>query len=608
LRPKYLRYNLWSASSECTPTIAEWSETATPLPRPPLVELNNPIALQTITQNPSLFEIVTPINVDRFERLLEDHPNPLFVQSVCSGLREGFWPWANTLKDGYPVTYDGSRTPPTDAAKVNFIREQCNTEVQKRRFSESFGTDLLPGMYCMPVHAVPKPGSTDLRMVTDHSAGMYSLNSMINHDLVTGYPLDNMIHMGEMLLSYHRNAQGDRRLVMWKSDIAEAYRLMPLHPFWQIKQVNTVDGLRYIDRNNAFGSSASGAIFIAFNSLVAWIAKNKRDIQYLATYVDDSSGFDLEDDLLYYAPYNMAFPRHQTMLLELWDELSIPHKRKKQIFGSIIPVIGIDVDPNAMTLSLSAEKRSDICDALHAWAMKPINNAKPNYQLKHWQQMGGWINWAFNVFPLLRPCLNNFYPKLSGNHEPTRRIWVNNTIRDDFAWAARHIESSSGVHIFRASEWDPSLADFTAYCDACPEGLGFWYPSMQLGFYAPTPKDCEIPVIFYFEALCVFCALKDIAPRVHKGARVVIYTDNMNTVQIFNSLACLPAYNHLLRRSVDILLATKIDLRVLHISGGENTVADSLSRCQFTTALDVIPRLHIQPFQPPRWTLGAAEK
>ena len=94
----------------------------------------------------------------------------------------------------------------------------------------------------------------------------------------------------------------------------------------------------------------------------------------------------------------------------------------------------------------------------------------------------------------------------------------------------------------------------------------------------------------------------------HRGARVVIYTDNLNTVQIFNSLACLPAYNHILRYSVDILLSTKIDLRVLHVSGEHNTVADALSRCQFLTALDAAPGLQIAPFEPPRWTLGAVEK
>jgi len=123
---------------------------------------------------------------------------------------------------------------------------------------------------------------------------------------------------------------------------------------------------------------------------VAWIARNKCGIQYLATYVDDSSGFDLEDDFLFYEPYDVSFPHHQTLLLRLWDELSIPHKRKKQIFGAVIPVIGIDVNPNAMTLSLSKEKCSDICDALYSWSIKPASNTKSNYQLKYWQQMRGW--------------------------------------------------------------------------------------------------------------------------------------------------------------------------------------------------------------------------
>jgi hypothetical protein len=222
--------------------------------------------------------------------------------------------------------------------------------------------------------------------------------------------------------------------------------------------------------------------------------------------------------------------------------------------------------------------------------------------------MGGWLNWSFNVCPLLRPCLNNFYSKISGNYEPTRRIWVNNAIRDDFAWAAHHIESSDGIHLFQASDWDPSVADFTIYCDACPDGMGFWYPSLNLGFYSPTPENSVTTIIFYFEALCVFCALRDVQHRAQKGARVVIYTDNMNTVQIFNSLACLPTYNHLLRRSVDILLASNIDLRVLHVSGENNETADALSRCQFMSALNMTPELLISPFKPPQWTLGAIKK
>ena len=129
--------------------------------------------------------------------------------------------------------------------------------------------------------------------------------------------------------------------------------------------------------------------------------------------------------------------------------------------------------------------------------------------------------------------------------------------------------------------------------------MGFWYSSLELGFYAPTPKNSQVSMIFYFEALCVFCALKDIASRAKKGAQVVIYMDNLNTMQIFNSLSCLPAYNHLLHHSVDILLSNEIDLCALHIPGEQNTTADALSHCQFMVALNMVPRLLISPFQPP---------
>ncbi|KAE9403348.1 hypothetical protein BT96DRAFT_495295 [Gymnopus androsaceus JB14] len=34
-----------------------------------------------------------------------------------------------------------------------------------------------------------------------------------------------------------------------------------------------------------------------------------------------------------YEPYGELFPRKQARLLCLWDDLGIPHKWKKQVFG-----------------------------------------------------------------------------------------------------------------------------------------------------------------------------------------------------------------------------------------------------------------------------------
>ena len=200
LQPKYLRHNVWREYSFSS-TTSDWSETAQPLPRPPATEENNPITSKTIHDHASLFYVSTPINVDRFQHLLRNHPNPLFVQSVCEGLHDGFWPWADTLMDGYPTTHNASNSLPSTDREATFLCEQVHTEETKGQLSAPFHGDLLPGMYSMPIHAVPKTlHSTELRMVTNHSAGPFSLNSMIPRCDIMAYPLDNMKHLGEVLM------------------------------------------------------------------------------------------------------------------------------------------------------------------------------------------------------------------------------------------------------------------------------------------------------------------------------------------------------------------------------------------------------------------------
>jgi hypothetical protein len=598
LQPKYLRHNLWERGSSLSPTTAEWTESARPLPRPSLAEITNPVTRKTITDHPSLFQVRTPINVDVFEYLLRGHPNPSFVKSVCTGLREGFWPWADTLNGLFPVTHDASRAMPSDQRHASFIREQCLKERQKGYFSDSFGSELLPGMYSMPIHAVPKPHSSDLRMVNDHSAGAFSLNNIIDHSQVTGFPLDNMRHLGEMLFDVRRD-DNDAQLTLWKSDIADAYRLLPMHPLWQIKQVVTVDEQRYIDRNLCFGSSGSSGIFISFNSLVSWIAKYVKLIPYLSGYMDDSSGCNRKGDTLFYKPYNMSFPSDQCRLLLLWDELGIPHKPHKQVFGSPLTIIGIDVDPNMMTMTLPSEAKERLTNELRLWSAKPPRNSTGSYKLKYWERLAGWFNWALNVYPLLRPALNNIYAKMAGKKIRDQRVYINNAIREDLMWAVTHIESSRGVQLFESFSWTPSSADFVIYCDACPDGMGFWYPIPKDGYYAPTPVDAPTDAIFYYEALCVLSAIINVQSKAPKKSKILIYTDNTNTVDIFRSLRCLPAYNPLLKLAVDVLIENSYSLRVLHVSGEDNTVADVLSRVQFSVALSHEPSLKLYSFNPP---------
>ncbi|KIK62341.1 hypothetical protein GYMLUDRAFT_143558, partial [Collybiopsis luxurians FD-317 M1] len=64
-----------------------------PLPRPPEGEFEG-AAWRTVQTFPHLFQVSTPININRLHSFLDEHPNPAFVDSVITALKEGFWPWA----------------------------------------------------------------------------------------------------------------------------------------------------------------------------------------------------------------------------------------------------------------------------------------------------------------------------------------------------------------------------------------------------------------------------------------------------------------------------------------------------------------------------------
>jgi hypothetical protein len=611
-RPQYLRHNVYRDDDLSSRSCAEWTEIARPLMSIPANELQNDLANQTIKLHSRLFKVDTPINIDNLEHLLIRHPNPSFVNSVLHGLRYGFWPWADTHIGEYPDTLDESLGDPKDQVELNFLCEQRDKEIIMGRFSESFGKELLPGMYSMPIHAVPKPHSNDLRLVTNQSAGIYSLNSMIPREHISGYPLDNMTHLGEMLLR-KRSDFPNEKLVLFKSDIAEAYRLLPVHPLWQIKQVNTIQGQRHIDRRNCFGGKASGSLFIAFNALVSWIAKNERGIDQ-ATYCDDSFGVELMTNFTFYEPYQCSYPTNQTLLLQLWDELGIPHKKKKQVFGSNLPIIGIDVNADHLILTLLPDSRNELLQHLKDFARTPMGHGV-KYSLKDFQRLTGWFNWALNVYPLLKPALSNIYAKMTHAKpdKPLTKLYVNNSIRSDLLWAIDHLSRLPGTRVLQSLDWDINDADASVYCDASLTGLGFWFPSLNAGFWSPIPEDPPSGTIFYFEALSVLSAILYSTTLGFIVNKLVVYTDNLNTVHMFNSLSALPVYNGILKSAIDHLLSDinhPIDLRVLHVAGELNTVADALSRSQFHTVVDNVPGIVINTFSPPhiRRELGEPKK
>src|SRR5882757_6804808 len=60
--------------------------------------------------------------------------------------------------------------------------------------------------------------------------------------------------------------------------------------------------------------------------------------------------------------------------------------------------------------------------------------------------------------------------------------------------------------------------------------------------------------------------------------RLVVYLDNTNTVDIFDSLRAIPPYSRILILAITKVLDNHIDFHVLHICDINNSISDALSR------------------------------
>ena len=306
--------------------------------------------------------------------------------------------------------------------------------------------------------------------------------------------------------------------------------------------------------------------------------------------------------MVLYKPFNQFIPQQQSDLLNLWTKLGIPFEQKKQVHGSPLTIIGIDINPNAMTFTMPATAKHDTIVSFFSIPHK-VKGVK--HTLCNWQRLAGWLNWSFNIFPLLRPCLNNFYAKILGKGSSNRKIWMNNVICDNLLWAVAHLHNGSGIFLLNALDWNLSDATVMIYCDACMDRMGFWYPHSGAAYYSQVPLEVPADFIFYYEVLCVLSAFHHAANTCCTPSKIVIYTDNSNT---FNLLHSLPAYNHILKSSVDIRIANDHQLQVLHVPRQNNTIADTISQLHITEAIAIQPDLHLEYFQPPQVLLGAAKK
>ncbi|KIM64556.1 hypothetical protein SCLCIDRAFT_59233, partial [Scleroderma citrinum Foug A] len=166
-------------------------------------------------------------------------------------------------------------------------------------------------------------------------------------------------------------------------------------------------------------------------------------------YVDNLFGFACTSLLAFSVPYSKFLPSPLITILNLWDYLGIPHEEKKQVFAPSLPIIGFEVNPNLMRVQMSAESRLLLLERIHVFAHKGTR-----WSLHDFQRLAGYLNWALNVYPMLRPGLSALYAKTAGKLWHGSQIWVNHDVVQELQWLASHLENTDGVYFLSSITWD----------------------------------------------------------------------------------------------------------------------------------------------------------
>ena len=149
------------------------------------------------------------------------------------------------------------------------------------------------------------------------------------------------------------------------------------------------------------------------------------------------------------------------------------------------------------------------------------------------------------------------------------------------------------------------------FTDVSSCALAYYFLSLKLAYHAHLPINPPSDTIFWFKALTACSAIhhaadvwaSNFSPKLDC---LCINTNNMNTVNMFNTLHVLPPYNNILILSIDAQTCFGLDVHTYHIPGNINVIADAISRNNFALAHRHVPGLSILSFTPPRDALGAA--
>lgn len=527
---------------------------------------------------------VSPLNLKSFISLSDDvlfsgKPNylglrvPVYSKLNISYLRfvlKGYHDASicDMLEFGFPLGYN-SHLPPVSQARNhsgafffpshvdNFISKEVRLSAVLGPFSYNPFEFPWPCAFS-PINTVPKKDSAQRRIIIDLSWPIgQGVNSHIDKDSYLGEPVNlcfpSVDEFGELMLLKGYGC------LMYKIDLARAYRQLPICPgdiplsgfIWR--------GLLYFDRVLTFGLRSAALDCQRTSNCFRYLMENEG--YTVLNYMDDFGGIE--------TPY-VAFQafHHLKFLLRA---AGVEESLEKEITPSTgIVFLGILFNSITMTMSIPPEKITETLEVISTWMSFDTVN------LKQVQSLVGKLQFIAKCVKPGRIFLSRILIFLSSFNHPQQRLSVDPDVLKDLFWWASFLEAFNGVSVIPFKDWAEPDAELAT--DACLLGAGGicgteYFHSPFPGFIAS--KDLHINCL---ELLTVTVSLKLWGAKL-KGFKIQIFCDNSASVMCINSGKCKCNFMVACLREITFHCSLhNCQILALHLPGVDNRIPDLLSR------------------------------
>ena len=442
------------------------------------------------------------------------------------------------------------------------VADKLETEILAGRIVGPFNDPPFSPFHISPLNVRPKKSPNKYRLLHNLSYPYdgNSINSNIPaHRKTVQYASVGDAISGLLTLPRHSYTA--------KTDIADAFRLIPVHPTDYPKLGMRFRGKYYYDRNLPQGCSSSCQIFEAFSTALHSI---------LVAYDSDITCVHMLDDFFLMSADHNSCAAHLRLLLDLCDDIGVPMSPEKTTTPcQNTTFLGVELDTNLQIAKLPLAKLQEYSTEVRATSLRS------KIRRKELESLVGKLNFAASVVPA-RPFLRRLIDLIHTVDKPYHYIRITQCVKQDLLTWLDFLMHYNGITYFRSlNKADPETMHMVS--DASKLGFGACFGSKWL--QAEYPASWQEHHITILELYPIF-VLINIFGGLMKNSTILFHCDNSAVTAIINKQSSKDrTAMTIVRPLVLFLVQHNICLRSKHIPGVLNVLSDKISRFQVTPSL-----------------------